>query len=198
MKTSEDRIDLQFLKDLIDAECSYRLSDDVMWRFIGLMKREEVKKGCSIIEEGRVNPDIYVVAEGVFCYNYLNGTDERCCAFALPGTMMWSAYSYYAGESAVYSYQACCDSVVYRCRKYDFDELTRSNHDFAQWVLCYSQCQLYHFEKKNTLINGNAFERLQALWRNRPEILDKVSKKSIASYLGITQQYLSVLLKKLG
>lgn len=112
--------------------------------------------------------------------------------------MMWSAYSYYAGESAVYSYQACCDSVVYRCRKYDFDELTRSNHDFAQWVLCYSQCQLYHFEKKNTLINGNAFERLQALWRNRPEILDKVSKKSIASYLGITQQYLSVLLKKLG
>lgn len=82
---------MKFLKDLLDAECTYRLPDDVMWRFIGLMTREEVRKGGTVIDEGRVNPDIYIVADGIFSYNYLNGTDERCHAFALPGAMMWSA-----------------------------------------------------------------------------------------------------------
>lgn len=188
---------MKFIKDLLDAECTYRLPDDVMWRFIGLMTREEVRKGETIIDEGCVNPDIYILAEGIFSYNYLNGTDERCHAFALPGTMMWSAYSYYAREPAVYTYQACCDSVVYHCRVRDFDDLIKTNHEFAQWVLCYAQCQLYHFEKKNSLINGDATERFKSMLRNRPEIFEKVSKKAIASYLGITQQYLSVLLKKM-
>lgn len=111
--------------------------------------------------------------------------------------MMWSAYSYYAREPAVYTYQACCDSVVYHCRVRDFDDLIKTNYEFAQWVLCYAQCQLYHFEKKNSLINGDATERFKSMLRNRPEIFEKVSKKAIASYLGITQQYLSVLLKKM-
>lgn len=53
------------------------------------------------------------------------------------------------------------------------------------------------FEKKNSLINGDAPERFKSMLRNRPEIFEKVSKKAIASYLGITQQYLSVLLKKM-
>lgn len=83
---------MKFLKDLLDAECTYRLPDDVMWRFIGLMTREEVRKGETIIDEGRVNPDIYILAEGIFSYNYLNGTDERCHAFALPGTMMFGLF----------------------------------------------------------------------------------------------------------
>lgn len=188
---------MKFLKDLLDAECTYRLPDDVMWRFIGLMTREEVRKGGTVIDEGRVNPDIYIVADGIFSYNYLNGTDERCHAFALPGAMMWSAYSYYAREPAVYTYQACCDSVVYHCRVRDFDDLIKDSHEFAQWMLCYTQCQLYYFEKKNSLINGDAPERFKSMLRNRPEIFEKVSKKAIASYLGITQQYLSVLLKKM-
>lgn len=106
------------------------------------------QEGETIIDEGCVNPDIYILAEGIFSYNYLNGTDERCHAFALPGTMMWSAYSYYAREPAVYTYQACCDSVVYHCRVRDFDDLIKTNHEFAQWVLCYAQCQLYHLRRK--------------------------------------------------
>lgn len=86
--------------------------------------------------------------------------------------------------------------VVYHCRVRDFDDLIKTNHEFAQWVLCYAQCQLYHFEKKTLLINGDASERFKGMLRNRPEIFEKVPKKTIASYLGITQQYLSVLLKK--
>lgn len=187
----------KYLKDLIAGECAYRLSDDVMQRFIDLMDRREIKKGCTVIEEGSVDRDIYVVGEGVFSSNYLNGTDERTFAFALPGTLMYSAHSFYLGEPAIYSFEACCDSVVYHCSKRDYDKLVRESHEFAQWALSCTQCQLYFFEKKNAVINGDAAERLNAMLRNRPEIFEKVPKKTIASYLGITQQYLSVLLKKI-
>jgi hypothetical protein len=55
--------------------------------------------------------------------------------------------------------------------------------------------QLYTHEMKLSLINGEAKERFLALMRNRPEIMARVPLKIIASYLGITPQYLYQLRK---
>ena len=68
-----------------------------------------------------------------------------------------------------------------------------SSHEFARWALSYEQGQLYYLEKKDTVINGDARERYESLLRQRPDILEKVALKHIASYLGITPQYFSRL-----
>ncbi len=184
------------LKKLLELECSYHLADDVMDRFLGLMDQQDVRKGVSIFETGKVNPDLYIVKEGIFSYNYLNGTDERCWGFAMPGTMMYASHSFYCGEPAFYNVEACCDSKVLHCAKKDFDKLVAESHLFAQWALSMAHCQLYFFDRKNSVINGDAAERFKSLVKIRPEILEKVPMKTIASYLGITQQYLSLLKKK--
>ena len=43
------------------------------------------------------------------------------------------------------------------------------------------------------IIQGPAKERYESILKNRPEIIKNVSLKIIASYLGITPQYLSKL-----
>ena len=48
---------------------------------------------------------------------------------------------------------------------------------------------------KNSVINGDAKERFLSLVKNRPEIMEKVPLKFVASYLGITQSSLSRLKK---
>ena len=83
------------------------------------------------------------------------------------------------------------------CTKQVFDCLVNKYHEFACWALSMAHCQLYYSEMKSSVINGNAAERLVALTRYRPEILEKVQMKTLASYLGITQQYLSTLKRKL-
>lgn len=55
--------------------------------------------------------------------------------------------------------------------------------------------QLYFFEKKDHVINGDAKERFLSLAQNRPEIMEQVPLGIVASYLGITQSYLSRLKK---
>ena len=67
----------------------------------------------------------------------------------------------------------------------------------SYWALRYAQGQLFYLEKKDSVINGNAKERFISLIHKRPEIIEKVALKHIASYLGITQPYLSLLKKQL-
>ena len=87
----------------------------------------------------------------------------------------------------------CCRSRLFKVTKADYDRLIAEDHSFARWCLEYANCQLYYFEMKRNLINGSARERYESLLRNRPEIIRGVPLKIIASYLGITPQYLSKL-----
>jgi flagellar biosynthesis chaperone FliJ len=80
--------------------------------------------------------------------------------------------------------------------KAKFMGLAHQSHDFAEWMMSMSLEQLLFFEKKRVVMNGNAKERLEALMKNRPEIMENVSSKIIASYIGITQSYLSTLKKE--
>ena len=102
-------------------------------------------------------------------------------------------HCFYAHQPAFYQVDACCPSIVLRITKSHFDHLVESSHEFARWALSYEQGQLYYLEKKDTVINGDARERYESLLRQRPDILEKVALKHIASYLGITPQYFSRL-----
>ena len=85
--------------------------------------------------------------------------------------------------------------TVVRITRQRYDTLTAQSHDFARWALQMAHGQLFFFEMKNSVINGDAKERFLSLVKNRPEIMEKVPLKFVASYLGITQSYLSRLKK---
>lgn len=96
-------------------------------------------------------------------------------------------------EPSFVQLEACCESTVMKIPKQRFVELTLRSSDFARWMLWLSTAQLWIYEKKLSVVNGDAKERFESLIKNRPEILEKVSAKIIASYIGITPQYLSRL-----
>lgn len=127
----------------------------------------------------------------------MNGTNYRCWGFGLMGTMISSAHSYYFDEPSFFQIEACCDTVMLRLRRHLFNDLMAESHEFALWVAGHAHCTLCYYEHKNAIINGDAKERLEALQRHRPEIVKNVSNKLVASYLGVTQQYLSSLKRKI-
>lgn len=185
------------MKTLLADECNYRLSDDVMTDFLMRMDIVKVKNRRALIEGGSINRDIYIVKDGIIAEIYFDGTNERCWAFGLPGTMFFSSPGYYLRRPAFFRVVACCDSEFLHISKQDFDNMLASSHEFARWALSMAQSQIYFFEYKTTLISGNASSKFRTLVKNRPEIIKYVPNKLIASYLGITQQYLSNLKRRM-
>ena len=181
------------LRKQLDAECGYRMKDETMDRLLGLMTEFELKRNKALIPYGECDNNIYVVREGIVRIAYFDGFKEKTFGFALPGTLMISYYAFCKNTPSFSKYEACCDSVIMKIPKAKFIELANQSHDFALWVMHMSLEQLLFHERKMEIINGDAKEQLEALIEHRPEIIENVSSKIIASYIGITQQYLRTL-----
>ncbi len=184
---------METLKKLLDAECSYRMKDETMDRFLGSMTELNFKRNEPVIPYGECDNNIYVIKKGIVRIAYFDGFKEMTLAFGQPGTLVVSYYSFVKGEPSFYKYEACCNSVIMKIPKVKFNDLIRQSHDFAQWMLSLSMEQLWGHELKAQVVNGDAKERFEALIENRPEIIENVSSRIIASYIGITPQYLSKL-----
>jgi CRP-like cAMP-binding protein len=185
---------METLKKQLNAECSYIMSDETMERFLGSISETiELKPGEPLIPYDKLDNNVYVLKNGIIRSVYFDGVQERTFAFALPGTVMISYYSFYRNQSSFFQLEACCDSTVLKITKERFVNLARESSDFAQWIMWMSIGQLWFYEMKLAVVNGDAKERFESLLRNRPEIMEKVPMKIIASYIGITPQYLSLL-----
>jgi CRP-like cAMP-binding protein len=190
---------METLKKQLNAECSYRMKDETMDKFIALMTEQiELKENEPLIPYGKFDDNVYILRSGITRSIYFDGTKEITYSFALPGTIMISYYPFYVRESSFFQIEACCDSVVMKITKRRFFELIEQSNDFAQWVIWLSMAQLWIYEKKLLIVNGDAQERFESLIKNRPEIIEKVSAKVIASYIGITPQYFSRMKRRCG
>lgn len=171
------------MKALLAEECLYQLSDGIMDEFLSRMEVMTVKNRHALIEEQTVNSDVYIVKDGILADIYLDGTNERCWAFSLPGTMLSSSASYYFGKPAFYRVVACGDTEVLRISKRDFDNIVNESHEFARWALSMAQCQVYFFEYKNTIINGSTVKKFESLVKNRPDIVKDLSRSGTGENL---------------
>lgn len=188
--TSQEK---EALKQLLLQECNYVFQDDIME---GLLDQGVVRtyaRGDALINAGEIDRDVYIVMSGITRHWYWDGDREKTAFFSSAGTLLISYHSYYFGKGSFYNIEACCPTKILCIKKTVFDGLIASSHDFAQWCLSMAQCQIFFFEIKNRVIAGTAKERYISFLKNRPDILNLVQLKTIASYLDVTPQYLSKL-----
>jgi CRP-like cAMP-binding protein len=180
-------------RKLLHAECTYRMKEETMDEFIGLMSEMELKNKEVLVPYGKLDNNVYIVRSGILRYAYFDGAKEVTFGFALPGTVMISYYAFYKHEPSFFQIEACCPSSVMKISKAAFDSLTERSNDFALWMLRLSASQLWLYEKKLAVVNGEAKDRFESLLRLRPEIIDTVSSRILASYIGIIPSSLSRL-----
>jgi CRP-like cAMP-binding protein len=185
------------LEKLLHGECTYRMSDQTMAQFIGLMSERKLKNEEPLIPYGKMDDNVYVVREGIMRFAYFNGLKEMTFGFSTPGTVLIQYHSFYQRVPSFFQIESCGKTTVMKVARADFDGLLKSSVDFSNWFLCLSSMQLWLYEKKLAVLNGTAKERFEALIKNRPEILKKVSSKIIASYVGVTPTSLSRLKREL-
>ncbi len=195
MKNTQN--DLTDFKEHLHAECTYRMADETMDEFVSRMTKIALKDKDVLIPYGKLDNNVYIVNTGILRYVYFDGVKEITFGFALPGTMMISYYPFYKNEPSFFQIEACGRATVMKITKQSFDELTMQSNDFARWIIRLSAAQLWHYEQKLSVVNGDAKERLESLFKNRPEIIENVSSRIVASYIGIIPSSLSRLKSKL-
>lgn len=150
-----------------------------------------------VIEMGETCPDVFILYDGIIRVWDFDGEKERTFGFGLPGTIFQSKHSFIMHGPSYYQAETCCASVVLRIREKDFWDTVASDHSFAIFMLHNAYGELYSHEfKESTVNNGTAKERFEAMFKYRPVILEKVPQKIIASYLGITSEYFSMLKRR--
>lgn len=182
---------MERLKASLNKECDRTLESEEWDMLFALATQVRLKRGEVLIDAGVVDSNVYIVKEGVMRGLDYNGDKERTFAFGLPGTIFNSRHSFYKNLPSHYRIEACCPSVVLRISRDDFVGLTDTCHRFAVWALHYTWSeQFLEEDRESTVHSGDARERYMQMVSTRPMIVEKVSQRIVASYLGVSPEHL--------
>ncbi len=198
IKESINKTDLEEIKLLLKEEVGFLPSGPGLDSLLQRAEWLQVDDKYVVIEMGKTCPDVYILKDGIIRVWDFDGEKERTFGFGLPGTIFESKHSFVMHGPSYYQVETCCPSTILRIREKDFWDTVKQDHTFAVFMLHNAYGELYSHEfKESTINNGTAKERFEAMIKYRPVILEKVSQKIIASYLGITSEYFSVLKRRL-
>lgn len=172
------------------------ISDELMNDFINAGKLISLKGGEKVIAAGEINPDFYILIEGIMRQWYWNGEQEVTPAFGEPGTQILNFHSYIAGVPSNINIESCCKAKLFWVKRDVYDHFLNNSIEFCNWRLQMAYNQFFYSEERLSAIQEDAYQRYRILLESRPEIVKKVPLKIIATYLGITPQYLSYLRNK--
>jgi len=167
--------------------------------FTSLLSYREVKKKESLLREGEFCRNINYVHSGVLRAYYLDKEgNENIIMFAIHDWWVTDIYGFATGNPAVMHIDALENSAIFQLSKNDLEGLFREVPKFERFFRIIMQ-NSYVREQLRSIQNLSlsAEERYLNFSEKYPDFMQRISQKQIASYLGITPEFLSVIRSKL-
>jgi len=172
----------------------YPLSEPLKQYLAVNLETTEVRRKDILLKAGHVCRNIYFIESGLLRCYYMQGEHEVCSWFMKEGDVIASVESFFDQKESYESIQALEDSTlhyisfqkleyIYR----NFPEFNYVGRELVQKYYKLSEQRLYSLRMQRGM------ERFEYLKQNYPELIQRVEQKHLASYLGITEQYLSML-----
>jgi CRP-like cAMP-binding protein len=175
------------------------LSDAGIEKVINLFKFKKLKRHHILEREGAVCSHFYFVAKGCLrLYEIDKKGNEITGKFALEDSIISSLTSFITQKESRDFLVAHEPSEVLVISREDFFRSFESfpgfeslYHNFMEFAFVHSQMRVYIF------LGMEAIDRLRWVMEHEPNLLTRISSKSVASYLGMTNSTLSKLKAKL-
>ena len=175
-----------------------RLSEAEVRVFLDSLNFQTFKKGDILLREGQISDLCYFNLKGCVRQYYLIDGEERTTNFFTEGQPISPNEGYFKKRPSKF-YLSCVEDCILTvgspedeqifyqqnpqlegvCRVAVEDELGKSQHDFATFML------------------SSPEERYLNLIKTRPELIDRVPQYQLASYLGIKPESLSRIRKRI-
>jgi len=163
--------------------------------FCSLLREETVPKKGFVLQEGQVCRNISFVNSGALrAYHLDQQGKEATIMFAISDWWVTDMYCFINSRPAMLYIQAIEDSHILKLSKEQLEELYINIPKFERFFRIIMQ-GAYIREQLRVIQNLSlpAQERYDQFLSKYPQIARKVTQKQIASYLGITPEFLSAI-----
>lgn len=165
--------------------------------FISIIKLQHVKKKEKVLREGQICKYISFVHSGILrAYHLDKECKEATIMFALPDWWITDMFCFINQQPAMLNIEAIENSIIFQLQKKDLDQLYLKVPKFERFFRIIMQ-NAYIREQLRVIQNLSltAEERYNNFLDRYPQIVQQVTQKQIASYLGITPEFLSAVRK---
>lgn len=166
--------------------------------FISLLKPKEISRKDFLLREGQACKTISFVQSGALRAFFIdNEGKESTIMFAISDWWITDMYCFIMEQPAMQNIVAIEDSCVLQLKKEDLEKLYITIPKFERFFRIIMQ-NSYIREQLRVLHNLSlpAEERYNIFINKYPQLIPHVTQKQIASYLGITPEFLSIVRKK--
>lgn len=168
--------------------------------YISLLSKRTVKKKTFLLREGDTIAHEFFVTKGCLKVYTLNDKGvEHISMFAIEDWWTGDILSFINQQPSKYFIEALEDSEVIQISKNNYDLLFEHIPKFERFYrVLYQRSLISYIQRTNQSIALSAEERYTNFTKKYPSLVNRVSQKNIAAYLGVTPEFLSVLRKKLN
>lgn len=166
--------------------------------FVSLLHFKKVSKKECLLDEGQICRCINFVNSGVLRAYYLDKAGkESTIMFAVSDWWITDMFCFINQQPAMLNIEAIEDSTVFQLHKDDLEMLYVKVPKFERFFRIIMQ-NAYIREQLRVIQNLSltATERYNNFLVKYPQVASQVTQKQIASYLGITPEFLSTIRSK--
>ena len=188
--------------DLLIASISRHISltaEEVEF-FTSLLKSKFLANGEFLLREGEICKCESFVIKGCLKTYYLdeNGL-EHIIDFSIEESWADDLYSLLTQTASKSNIKAIEDTDILQIGKTDLEQLYKRIPKFERFFrILFQNAYITQREQINLALSASAEERYLLFLKKKPYAEKRFAQKDIASYLGVTPQFLSTLKKKLG
>lgn len=167
--------------------------------FISLLKSKSLAKGNFLLREGEVcKYESFVIKGCLKAYYQDENGIEHIIDFLIEEWWANDLYSLFTQTKSKSNIKAIEDSEVLQISKADLEILYQKIPKFDRFFrVLFQNAYITQREQINTTLSMDAEERYLLFLQKKTYAEKRFSQKDIASYLGITPQFLSALKKKI-
>jgi CRP-like cAMP-binding protein len=165
--------------------------------FTSLLHERRLKKKQFLNQEGEITRGPHFVTEGILrSYSVDSNGFEHVLQFAPPGWWIGDMNSYVKQQPGTLNIDALEDSTVLWMWKSELDALYIRVPKFERFFRILSENALAaHQMRLMNILSLPAVERYASFCQMYPSLIECLPQKQVASYIGVTPEFLSKMLK---
>lgn len=168
--------------------------------FTSLLKARSIKNGEFLLREGNICKYASFVVRGCVKTYYLDENGfEHIIDFSIEEWWADDLYSFLTQTPCKSNIKAIEDTDILQISKADLESLYQKIPKFERFFrILFQNAYITQREQINQALSASAEERYIFFIKRKPYAEKRFSQKDIASYIGVTPQFLSALKKKIG
>ena len=167
--------------------------------FTSLLRSRSLVSGEFLLREGEVSKYETFVTKGCLKTYYLDDNGfEHIIDFSIEEWWANDLYSFFTGTSSNSNIKAMVATDILQISKNNLEILYQKIPKFERFFrILFQNAYITQRNQINSILSASAEERYMLFLQKKPYAEKRFSQKDIASYLGITPQFLSAMKKKI-